>query len=270
MPEAAEVRRITDQLETEFGVHTLNHIKVVGGRFLKECSPPRPDELHFPITDTQMCCKGKFLYWLAKENNGTNVDFHITLGMTGSFGKEQKHSALRFDFDNGTIFFNDPRHFGTFKVVRNTLETSKKLMWLGWDALLNPNIPPHFIAGLRAKRGHKTIAEVMLDQRYFCGCGNYLKAESLYAAKINPDTLVSQLTHTQLTTLCKCLIEIMQEAYKAGGATIATYSDLYGNVGSFYNQFKVYGQKQDPLGHPVIRSKAKDGRTNHWVKEVQV
>jgi formamidopyrimidine-DNA glycosylase len=269
MPEVSEVKKITTQLNAEFGGHKLANISVVGGRFVKDNTGALLDGLNWPLTNVRMCCKGKFLYWQAFDSNNADVDFHITLGMTGSFGKKQKHSALQFDFDNGSIYFNDPRHFGTFK-ISSRMDTFRKLNTLGWDALEWPHIPEGFIVKLQKARGHKTIAEVMLDQRWFAGCGNYLRAETLYAAKIKPDTLVSQLTHTQLTTLCKFLIKIVREAYDAGGATIATYSDLYGNVGTFYDQFKVYGQKQDPLGNPVIRSQAKDGRTIHWVKEVQV
>lgn len=32
---------------------------------------------------------------------------------------------------------------------------------------------------------------------------------------------------------------------------------------------KIYGKETDPFGHIVLHSKTKNGRTTHWVKEVQ-
>ena len=38
----------------------------------------------------------------------------------------------------------------------------------------------HVLASLEARAFSKPICEVMLDQRYFNGVGNYLRAEALY------------------------------------------------------------------------------------------
>lgn len=272
MPEGPEVRVITDGLNAKFGGHTLTNVEVVGGRYLDAPTIPTLAEeltdLHYPLTNVRMHCKGKFLYWTMDEG-GLPLQFFITLAMTGSFGQETKHSVLRFEFDNGNLFFNDPRHFGTFKLITSQITLPFKLASLGWDPLQNPNIPPHFIAGLRAKKANKTIAEVMLDQKWFCGCGNYLRSEALYRARIFPNLLVKELTHTQLTTLCRCLIEIMHEAYKAGGTTLATFSDINGHTGNYYQQLKVYGRNQDTYGRRVQKMTADDGRSVWYVPELQ-
>ena len=40
-------------------------------------------------------------------------------------------------------------------------------------------------------------------------------------------------------------------------------------MGNYSSQFLVYNQKSDPDGHEVIKEKTPDGRTTHWVPEVQ-
>jgi formamidopyrimidine-DNA glycosylase len=272
MPEGAEVKVITDQLNAKFGRHSLLSMNTKeSGRFANDGNVAFDiRHLEYPLTDTQMLCKGKFLYWKLLDPDQLPVYFFFTLGMTGSFGAETKHSALCFEFDNETIFFNDPRHFGTFKVVEEADLLTKKLASLGWDPLQDPNIPPDFIAGLHARKGHKTIAEVMLDQKWFCGCGNYLRSEALYRAGIHPNILIEYLTHTRLIMLCKHLIEIMHEAYQAGGTTLATFSDLNGNAGAYYQQLRVYGRKQDPDGRPIEKLTAVDGRSVWYVPELQM
>lgn len=280
MPECAEVRRYVDQLTTEYGGQDLLNLEVIGGRFKKE-SVPGLDKVYFPLKNVSFNAKGKFIYWTFENTSrphtiwkdfdsvGDESHFFITLGMSASFGKENKHSALKFTFSNGDIFYNDIRHFGTVKVNQTSSALKKKLASLGWDSLADPKIPDGFIKHLLRKKGMKTIAEVLLDQKLFAGCGNYLRSETLYQAKIHPNLLICQMTEIELSLICESLIELAHEAYNCGGATIATYSDLYGNVGTFFDKFKVYGKKTDPLGNKVLKMEAADGRTVHYVKEVQ-
>ena len=185
MPELAEVKIVAEGLHSRFGGHKLLKATVIGGKFSKQ--PDLFDQLapHYPLTLDCVQNKGKFLYWCLDNN----LYAFCSLAMTGSFGAQTKHSALRFEFDNGDIHFNDIRHFGSFKIVKGKEELDNKLNSLGWDCLLKPAIPEWLLPKLR-KKNHKTIVEVMLDQSIFCGCGNYLRAEILYRSSINPFRLV--------------------------------------------------------------------------------
>lgn len=270
MPEVAEVRRYVDQLNKEYGGHTLKGVEVVGGRFEKDENDGRGlgfELLHFPVKNVNINSKGKFMWWTMDEIHP--IHFFITLGMSGSFGKLNKHSALKFIFDNGEVYFNDIRHFGTFKIVYENSDLIKKLKSLGWDPLQNPIMPSDVIPTLRARQTD-TIGEALMDQGVFAGVGNYIRSEALYAAKIHPNKQIWGLSDEDIKRLCIAISDIAQEAYRCGGATIATYSDLYGNVGTFYDQFKVYGQKKDPLGNKVVKITAADGRTVHVVPSIQV
>lgn len=270
MPEIAEVRRYVDQLTTEYSGQELNGVKVVGGRFLNEDTQGCIDILNFPMKDVTFNAKGKFIYWsMTEKATDAKIHFFITLGMAGSFGKLNKHSALEFTFEKDVVYFNNIRHFGTFKIIYGDKLLLKKLKSLGWDSLQNPKMPPEIIPQLRNKN-NKTIAEVLMDQKIFAGVGNYIRSEVLYLTSIHPNTIIRNLSDNQLGALCENIISVANDAYLAGGATIRTYSDLYGNVGTFYNQFKVYGQKKDPYGNEVSKLTAADGRTVHYVKSIQI
>jgi formamidopyrimidine-DNA glycosylase len=269
MPEAPECHFITDQLQAKFGGQTLTNISIEGGRFKKDRAlQARLDAIYWSLTDVQMRCKGKFLYWEAKEYEP--IWFFITLGMTGSFGSKTKHSALRFDFDSDSIYFNDPRHFGTFKVVGGAGNLNEKLASLGWDPLLSDGSTPNDILPKLRKQDHKTIAEVMLNQKIFAGLGNWLRSEILYQAAIHPNTSIELLTDKQLLAICHWYSALAWAAYKAGGASLATYVDIDGKPGAFHSQFKVYGRNQDPDGREVKKLTAMDGRSVWYVPELQV
>lgn len=269
MPEVAEVRRYVDQLNKEYGGHVLEKVEVVGGRFLKPDDSTALDLglLKFPVTNVTMHSKGKFMWWNMMEIHPIN--FFITLGMSGSFGQRNKHSAIKFTFDNGEVYYNDIRHFGTFKVALAESELLTKLRSLGWDPLQNPSMSPELIPMLRA-RHTDTIGEVLMDQKVFAGVGNYIRSEALYIAGIHPNKVIWGMRDEDIERLCTAIVGVVQEAYRCGGATIATYSDLYGNVGTFYDQFKVYGKKKDPLGNKVVKLTAGDGRTVHLVPALQL
>lgn len=262
MPEIAECAKYTSQLQHEYGSHNLLKVTAIGGRFLKK--DIGLIYLNYPLNNVQFHSKGKFLYW----SFDGDIYFFITLGMSGSFGKQNKHSAIQFDFDNGTVYFNDIRHFGTFKIADNKLALTRKLNSLGWDPLKEPKIPNYLVNSIR-KQNHKAIGTVLMDQKVFAGLGNYLRSEILYASGVNPFAFTFSVSDQSLLTIAENYRRIAEEAYQHGGATFATYSDLYGISGDFYKQFKVYGRKKDPLGNDIISQEGPDGRTVHWVKEVQ-
>lgn len=267
MPEIAECRIFTDQLNKEFGGQSLQDINIVGGRFLKEPIPVY--KLITPLSNTKFNSKGKFLYWTFGDKE--ECVFFITLGMAASFGPKSKHSAIQFIFDKSDIYFNDIRHFGTFK-ISDKIALTKKLNTLGWDPLQNPVMPENLPNILRVKCDQKTIAEALLDQRVFAGVGNYIRSEALYMSCIHPLRPINGaygLSNTEITELSKNIIAVVQEAYKTGGATIATFKDMYGNTGKFFDKFKVYSKKMDPNNNPITKITAPDGRSVFYVDAVQ-
>ena len=64
-------------------------------------------------------------------------------------------------------------------------------------------------------------------------CGNYLKAEILYASKISPYRIVEDLTEDDISNIYKYIKKISLESYKNGGASVLDYSDLNDKDGEY-------------------------------------
>ena len=108
-----------------------------------------------------------------------------------------------------------------------------------------------------------------MKQSLVCGVGNYIKADSLWLAKISPKRKVKDITDVEFADLNEAIKRVMRISYESGGATIASYQSFDDKSGSYTQKMVVYGQKHDPEGNPVIKEKTDDGRSTHWVPEVQ-
>lgn len=217
--------------------------------------------------------KGKFMYW--KFSNAWYM--MNSFGMSGQWSVGAgKHPCFGFYFSEdppnieGTIHFNDPRHFGTIKFTNSEKELHKKLDELGWDPLSMPLDKSVKWITFQLSKSKKPIAEVLMDQSLFSGVGNYIRAEALYACKLSPWRVANQLSKDEVQSLCKAIVDVMEESYQHQGATIHTYKTAYGDEGKYSTKFKVYGQKQDPSGHKIVKQQTADKRTIHWCPDIQL
>jgi len=96
-----------------------------------------------------------------------------------------------------------------------------------------------------------------------------VRAEALYLSKLSPFRLCQSLTFDEMMNLRQQIISVMITSYNFGGATIRTFSDVYGNKGSAQRRFAVYGNKTDPQGNNISREKTQDGRTIWWCPSIQ-
>lgn len=223
------------------------------------------------IVDVQV--KGKFMYWTF--SNGWYM--FSTFGMSGQWSpKVGKHMCLEIqliDYSNGetsSVYFNDPRHFGTVKFINNAQELADKLFELGWDPLTMPLDKNMRWLTFQLAKSKKSIAEVLMDQSIFAGVGNYIRAEALYLSKLSPWRQANKLSQDEIKTLGQAIVDVMQESYAHQGATIHTYKTAYGEEGKYSTLFKVYGQEKDPSGYKIIKQQTPDKRTIHWCPDVQV
>lgn len=274
MPEGVEVKLSADV------IRPLVVGKIVSGiEFSGRYSNERPEGTlefikdSFNLFDTkipskvlEVKTKGKFMYW--KFAN----DWYLfcTFGMTGQWSPTKgKHPCLSLHLDDGSfIHFNDQRHFGTIRFFKGEKELTDKLYELGWDPLqmpLNANLA--WVKWHLAKTG-KGIGEVLMDQGVFAGVGNYIRAEALYLSKLSPFRPANKLSEDEIDRLCQNIVDVMEESYKYQGATIQTYKTVYGEEGKYSSVFKVYNQKNDPLGNKIIKQDS-GGRTIHWCPSIQ-
>ncbi len=269
MPEGPEVRRTTDGLAECFLNKEIELLEFSSGRYRKKDPFGYFDFCEeLPRLVTGVSCKGKFIYFLFADGSS----LWNTLGMSGYWSA--KHGrycrAALTTTDHWTMFYNDMRNFGTFKFTNSHEDLVKKLDSIGPDLLSGDVSSEQFVQRLtQGKRVNKPISQLLMDQSVVSGIGNYLKAEILYSARISPHRLCRDITEDEFDVLFRHARSIMKFSYESGGATIKNYRDTSGKNGVYTRRFAVYNQKNDPLGHEVIREKTADKRTTHWVPELQ-
>ncbi len=267
MPEGPEVRKTADWLKSNIGGCVVRSVDFAG-RFTK-----KPIERLEELKNAKCVgvrCRGKVIV-LDFDNDVSAIS---TLGMSGKWTRlEEKHAALRFGCElpptRGIlpVYYVDQRRFGDFKVVDTRAATSR-LDELGWDALQDPE--GYGKARVRVmKYAKKPISEVLLNQDVFAGVGNYIRAEAMYRAKVDPARLVINMPDPVWNPLCEAVADVMRESYSRGGATLQTYYTGDGERGDHVDFLEVYGKSHDPFGNPVERKKDKNGRTVWYVPAIQ-
>lgn len=271
MPEGPEVARIVDQLAANIVGRKIEKINFLSGRYVNHSAP---QNVSFFLQNSSpiklISCKGKFIWF---EFEGNDWSIWNTLGMTGGWSKTKSdHSRVQFLLSKSGLFeevyFNDIRNFGTLKFCQTKDELDEKISSLGFDMLRSPPDSQKFLDLLR-KNKKKTLPEFLMNQKHICGVGNYIKSESLYLSGISPLRLCNSLSTEESERLRCAIIRVITSSYSSGGSTIRTYSDFYGNTGSFSTRFMVYGNDVDPQGKKIETITTKDGRTTFWVPELQ-
>jgi len=284
MPEGAEVSHSRDQLRRLLlNKQIVNAFSSETGRYARN-NPTGFDEFIKSLGTLgayiiqSIDVKGKFMWWTLKRTHDEDVWYvWITYGMSGQFSRDKtQHTAFGFycndsglgvdQFD--TVYFNDPRRFGTIKFVHSAAAHAKKLASLGPDMLNDPPDAKTFRQALLRKHSW-TLAATLMNQSVVSGVGNYVKAEALYAARLSPHDVVHDLSSTEIECLRCAIIDVLQRSYELHGASMLTYREVGGQKGEASSRFAVYGKPVDPLGNPVVRELTADNRTTHWVPNVQ-
>jgi DNA-formamidopyrimidine glycosylase len=266
MPESAEVRIVADWLKSNLQDCVIRSVEVAG-KFVKR-PIARIEELnHKRVIGVR--CRGKVIAM----DTESDISIVSTLGMTGLWTHdEMSHTAIRMMCERPptrgmfSIYYVDQRRFGNFKVV-DTHSATSKLDSLGWDPLAEPTAYGKVkVRALKYKNKKTPVCEVLLDQDVFAGCGNYLRAETMYRAGVDPWMEWRNLSTSDVDVLCTTLAEIVAESYKNKGASLENFVDGDGNKGEYVGLLKVYGKKKDPDGRDVLRRKDSKGRTVWWVE----
>lgn len=199
MPESPEVTLMVNELSSRFAGSILKNIKVLSGRYKRHGSPQGYNEFikTLPTKINGIYNKGKFI-WIIFSNGFALL---MSLGMEGMFVFDcHKHCNILFNTSKGDFYMEDQRNFGTLNFYsdgKTIVDT--KISELGVDPL---NFPQggvnEFITRLRKTKSKKPIADLLLDQKYMSGVGNYIRSEGLYLAKINPQRTLNNLSDNDL------------------------------------------------------------------------
>ena len=228
-------------------------------------------------------------YLLADLSSGDVLIMH--LGMSGSFridrdspgefhherSKDEKHDHVVFYLSNGkTVTFNDPRRFGSMKIVpRAKIEDEPLLKAIGPEPLGN-----EFDAAMlaRACAGKKTsLKAALLDQRIVAGLGNIYVCEALYRAHLSPLRRASTIAsrkgepNERATLLVDAIKAVLNDAIKAGGSSLRDHRQADGSLGYFQHNFRVYDREGEkcPGCKGTIRRIVQTGRSTFYCPACQ-
>jgi endonuclease VIII-like 1 len=220
MPELAELRLTADYINQESKGKTFFSIK-------KNPNHKGEDlfkDIDFPFTINAKS-RGKELMIeistspeFATEENIKVQHLMMGMGMSGYFkwiddGSIEKHAHLKFFTEGGCLAFIDVRRFGKWK-------------WGYWSSDRGPDPTTQhesFVGSILSNLSHrdfnKPINEILMNQRWFNGIGNYLRAEILYRADINPFMPARDAIKIapEILNLCK---SIPETAYLLGGGEL--------------------------------------------------
>lgn len=216
-------------------------------------------------------------YLLAELSSGETLLMH--LGMSGSFRIELdeedpaspgagRHDHVVFQMSSGaTVFFNDPRRFGSMDVIpAGRLSTHRRLAALGPEPL-SPEFDGRALA--RACRGRRTsLKAALMDQRVVAGLGNIYVSEALHLARLAPGRRASTIAtlsgepREAAHRLAAAIKQVLEEAIAraAGEAYRGSRFRVYDREGARCRQRGCAG---------VIRRRTQGGRSTYYCRDCQ-
>lgn len=243
MPELAEVKLMTEFFNSSTQSKTFKRVyKSPESKVKTDLSNIPPDPEGFSVRafsrgkETMIVLKGM-------ESESEKV-LMVTYGMSGHWQTVDivfdipKHSHLIFETFEGTfVCLVDVRRFAKWKWA------------ISWSENRGPDPTSEFemfVENLRTNSHRKVfdkpICELLMDQKYFNGIGNYLRAEILYRANMNPWTPARDAIQDKwFLSLCR---SIPMEAYKIGGGSIRDWKNPYGDQQLTMDQWlQCYGKE---------------------------
>ena len=237
-------------------------------------NPPPPPKLKIKLEKPDeciVCCHGKVL-WIELEC-GWNIV--LNFGMTGEIVKKRySHSRIKFVTNKYNFYFRDTRNFGLIRLIKNVKSIISKL---GPDPLsvYEPFVLQDFVDRFEMfakRRGRCVLASLLLDQKFVSGIGNYLRADIMYDAQLNPFQLINKMDTSQIIILYHSIIKVMTDSYlfqqELGPQTSQAIQRGEVNKEDHYLKNVIYGHSIDKFGYDVMQTPFKN-RTVWWVKEIQ-
>lgn len=242
--------------------------------------------------------RGKFL-WLPLEGADRAVPPTEAvvghLGMSGQLllrapgAAPERHERVRIDLshpDHGevSVVFADQRTFGSLAIDaliptadgapggRGTAEASvpRQVSHIARDPLDPAFSDRAFRSALAGKAS--AIKRVLLDQTVLSGVGNIYADESLWAARIHPETEARALSTRAANRLLAEIRHVLDKALAEGGTSFdAQYVNVNGQAGYFAHSLNAYGRTGEPCprcGRPIVRVSFAN-RSSHFCAHCQ-
>ena len=189
---------------------------------------------------------------------------HPNYSLVGELPDKSTRVTLTFT-DGSRLFFNDQRKFGWMRLMPTAeVENLDFFKKVGPEPLAADFSAAQFAERLnrRAKSGVKAV---LLDQTVVAGIGNIYADESLWAAKIHPETAVKDIPAAKTKKLFEGLQAVLRLSIEKGGSTDRNYVDHEGKRGSYLTFANVFRRESKPCprcGTEIIKLRVA-GRGTH-------
>ncbi|MBD8024449.1 bifunctional DNA-formamidopyrimidine glycosylase/DNA-(apurinic or apyrimidinic site) lyase [Microbacterium gallinarum] len=240
--------------------------------------------------------RGKFLWLPLEELRGEPAEAVVGhLGMSGQLllrapgAAPERHERVRIDLDHPThgevsVVFADQRTFGSLAIDEliptpdgapgglGTAEASvpRQVAHIARDPLDPAFSDSAFRRALVRK--DSAIKRVLLDQTVVSGVGNIYADESLWAARIHPETRAADLPTRAVNRLLGEVRHVLDKALAEGGTSFdAQYVNVNGQAGYFAHSLNAYGRTGEPCprcGRPIERVSFTN-RSSHFCPRCQ-
>jgi len=279
MPEGPEIKIFAEQLSDILDGAILNTLKIHRGPYLSsEKSKYKvfrsAVKNYTPHRVTDVKSKGKNLYILLDGDQYASLLVHH--GMEGSWCQdpENSHIILELEFTKESsvsgsskqLFFQDSRRFGTFGLLTEK-EYTASLARIGPDVYTIADFIEfqERLRGIKRIQNHR-LCEVLLDQAVISGIGNYMRADILYRAGLDPRRTVASLSDGEMCNLYVACFRVAWGSYNCKATTCGNYESAIhrGNYTTI-----VYGCEECPRGYKVETFVDKKKRTMWWVPSHQ-
>ncbi|WP_194411379.1 bifunctional DNA-formamidopyrimidine glycosylase/DNA-(apurinic or apyrimidinic site) lyase [Microbacterium cremeum] len=300
MPELPEVEVVRAGLAPAVTGATVLGVTVLDERALTRHSG---DGAHFEAAVTGRVIggaarRGKFLWLPLEPVAAAAAPTEALVGHLGMSGQlllrapgaaPERHERVRFDIAHPqhgelAVVFADQRTFGSLALDELVPTGDGAPGGFGVDAALAPSQVAHIArdpldpafseAGFRRALSRKdsAIKRVLLDQTVVSGIGNIYADESLWAARIHPETPARTLSARAVGRVLAEVRHVLEKALAEGGTSFdAQYVNVNGQAGYFAHSLNAYGRTGEPCprcGRPIVRVSFTN-RSSHFCPRCQ-
>jgi endonuclease VIII-like 1 len=243
MPELAEIKIMADYINRASQGEDFTTISFSESAASRRLGIVQPTELQ--IFSISAESRGKELMLSLIQGGTVFMKISCSMGMSGhwrltSQDSRPKHTHLLFNtISQKSLCLVDTRRFARWKVVEE------------WSSNRGP-CPVHefpkfkenILGNLEKREFTKPIHLVLMNQKYFNGIGNYLRAEILFHAAQDPfvDARTAITMNSKILDLCA---QLPREAYFLGGGQLKDWENPFQvPEGGFDEWMQCYGKGQ--------------------------
>lgn len=161
-----------------------------------------------------------------------------------------RSKAMLTEFDNGDVLYSHNQLYGEWQIhgrdepllarqvrliisttsQRAVLYSATEFAWLNRDRInshpyiaklgpevLAPEVSVATVASRLSAFPRRVVADALLDQAVIAGLGNYLRADALFVALVDPFARIGELSNTELQRLALACIQLTRRSVEQEG-----------------------------------------------------